>query len=105
MADFFTAPPETPIYTASFAPADRWLFWPRLCLYVDRLELTGWRGWRRVRRTVPLRQIHRVAAPDDETLVVQTQCHAGFTIQVEDAPQWADAVRSFRASLDDAANG
>jgi hypothetical protein len=90
----------TPIMCDSFRSGERWLWWGRLCLYVDRLELSGWRGWTSFHRDLPLARLVRVRAPTQSTLTVHPRNQDAVSVQVDKAPQWARSVRAFRACLD-----
>jgi hypothetical protein len=95
-----TVPHETPILSAPFQPQDRWLLWPRIRLYVDRLELTQWWGWRSAWREVPLDRLARVEALGPETLRIRPRDHEPLALEIEDARRWARVIRAFRACAD-----
>lgn len=84
----------------SFQSDDRWLWWGRLCLYIDRLELSGWRGLSSFHCTIPLTQLAHVRAPTSDTLVVRPRNREPTSIQIDEAPQWARSIRAFQACLD-----
>jgi hypothetical protein len=94
------SPPGTPILSAPYRTTERGLFRARLRLYVDRLELSGWRWWRRVHREIPLPQVSRVEAPEETTLRVRPRDRDPLSLQIENAERWARAIRSFRTCLD-----
>jgi hypothetical protein len=90
---------EAPIRSA---PVDlnRWdVLWPRLRLYVDRLEVTRWWGWRRVWRRLPLTHLEQVQAPSPTTLRLHPDDRDALTLQVDAAREWARLIRAFRACL------
>lgn len=89
-----------PIMCDSFRSDEWWLWWGRLCLYVDRLELTGWRGWTSFRREIPLARLVRVRSLTENTLLVCLRNRDAVSVQVNNAPQWARSIRAFQACLD-----
>jgi hypothetical protein len=99
-----SAPSESPIQAAPYRASERWTLWPRLRLYVDRLELTEWRGWRRVWCRLPLEALEQVHVPASGRLMLRTgerqsDC-TPLTLKLDEAEQWARAIRAFRACLD-----
>lgn len=102
---------EPPILSAPFQTHDRWLLWPRLQLYVDRIDLTEWWGRRRVWCRLPLDAVARVEARTSTTLVVRAHEEVAreggasdcvpITIEVDEASRWAQSIRAFRSCIDD----
>lgn len=94
-----------PILSAPYRTDERGLFLARLRLYLDRLELSGWRWWRRVRREIPLARVTEVEAPDETTLRVHPRDGDPLFLQLDNAERWARAIRSFRTCLDESGPG
>ena len=86
---------DVPLRTAAFGLEDRWLFWPRVRLCTDRLELTGWYLWGRYHRSISLDRIGEVESVDEGLVLHLTD---GSTLRIEmDSPrQWADALTTYR---------
>ena len=81
----------SPLRTSRVSFQQPALWWPRLHLYPDRLELTGWRWFERYRRTLPVRDILQVDA-SDEVLVVWLSDGRALRLAVDDAARWREAV-------------
>jgi len=99
-----SGPAASPIQSAPCRASERWTPWPRLRLYVDRVELTEWWGWRRVWCRLPLDELEQARAPAPRRLLLRTgetrsDC-TPLTLTLDEAEQWAYAIRAFRACLD-----
>ena len=97
-------PGESPIQSAPCRAPQRWTLWPRLRLYVDRVELTEWWGRRRVWCRLPLDELEQARALAPRRLRLRTgerrrDC-TPLTLTLDEAEQWAYALRAFRACLD-----
>jgi hypothetical protein len=87
----------------------RWSLWPRLELYMDRLELTEWWGRRRVWQRLPLGRVTHVEAPRSRTLMLRSRNESpgegenddALIIEIDEADRWAGMIRAFQACLDD----
>lgn len=99
-----SGPSASPIQSAPYRAPERWMLWPRLQLYVDRLELTEWWGRRRVWCHLPLDALERVHVPAPRRLRLRTSERRSdctpLTLTLDEAEQWARAIRAFRACLD-----
>lgn len=81
----------SPLRTSWFSFQKPTLFWRRLHLYPDRLELRGWRWFERYRRSIPFREILQVDVTD-EALVVWLDDGTTLRLRVDDAFEWKTAV-------------
>lgn len=80
-----------PLRTGRFQFPTPTLFWRRLHLYADRLELRGWRGWQRYCRRVPLRRILQADAVDD-TLLLWLADGTTVRLCVDEADAWKRSI-------------
>ena len=71
------------------------MFWPRVRLYTDRLELTGWALGGRYHRSISLDRIGE-AEPVDEGLVLHLTDGSTLRIEMDSPRQWADALTTYR---------
>ena len=81
----------TLLRTGRFSFQQPVLLRPRLRLYPDRLELTGWRWFERYRRPIPFGRILQVDTTDG-TLVVWLTDGRALRLSVDDAAEWREAV-------------
>lgn len=81
----------TPLRSGRFSFQRPTLIWPRLHLYPDRLELSGWRWFGRYRRPIPFRRILQVDTTNG-ALVVWLMDGQALRLSVEDAAGWREAV-------------
>ena len=86
---------DVPLRTAAFGLEDRWLFWPRVRLYTDRLELTGWYLWGRYYRSISLGRIGAVE-PIEDGLILHLTDGSALRIEIDTPREWADALTTYR---------
>lgn len=86
-----------PLRTGRFRFQTPTLFWRRLHLYADRLELRGWHGWRRYCRRLPLHRILQADAVDD-TLLLWLADGTTVRLAVDDAGAWKRAIDARRSA-------
>ena len=91
MDDRSASPYAVPLRTGAFCFQTPTLFWRRLHLYANRLELRGWHWIRRYRRGLPL---HRILQTDvvDATLVLWLADGTTIRLCVDDAQAWKQAI-------------
>lgn len=70
------------------------LWFPRARLYADRLELTGWRLWRRYRRCISLYHVLQVDATSADRLLLWMANGQTLRLCIDDAQQWQEAIAS-----------
>ena len=68
------------------------LLHPRMRLYADRLELSGWQLSGRYVRRLSLQQVLQADAPTEETLLIWLADGEMLRLEVTDARQWRDAI-------------
>jgi hypothetical protein len=97
---FSLAASRVPILSAPARPKQGLPLWPRLRLFVDRVEVTRWWGWRRVWRRMPLAELKQVQAPAPTTLRLKPADGPPLILNVKQARRWARLIRACRACLD-----
>ena len=95
-----TSSAGVPIRVTHARPRQEALLWPRLRLFVDRVEVTRWWGWRRVWRRLPLAELKQVQAPAPTTLRLKPADGPPLILNVEHPRRWARLIRACRACLD-----
>jgi hypothetical protein len=70
------------------------LFFPRIRLYADRLELSGWRLKGRFHRVVPLRQALHIDTPSDRELLIWLSVGETLRLNIEQATRWKSEIES-----------
>ena len=82
---------DVPVRATSFALPGRILFWPRVCLYSDRLVLTGWYFWGRYRRSISLDRVEQTEA-DGGRVHVHLASGAQLQLDVPNPEAWARVI-------------
>jgi hypothetical protein len=86
-----TSDPSASLRSGRFTFQRPVLLWPRLHLYADRLELTGWRWSGRYRQSIPLVHILQVDTTDG-ALVVWLMDGRALRLSVADPMGWREAI-------------
>ena len=81
--------------TAPFSLEHRWLFWARVHLYANRLELTGWSIRGRYHRSIPLVRIEE-AESSDGLLALHRSDGTTLHLQLDAPEQWASRIAIHR---------
>jgi hypothetical protein len=81
----------TPLRSGRFTFQRPVLLWPRLHLYPDYLELSGWRWLERYRRSIPFAHILQVDTTNG-TLVLWLMDGRALRLSVADATGWREAI-------------
>lgn len=86
---------DIPLRISPFSLNDRWLIWPRMRLYADRLKLTAWFLGGRYRRIVSLSDVSEARVADNR-LVLHLEDGSCLRIEVDAPKQWASAIATHR---------
>lgn len=86
---------DVALRVSSFALEDKWLFWSRVRLYADRLELVGWSLTGRYRRVIRLEHIEEVDTTGDD-LVLEFKDRSFLRMGIDGPEQWASAIEIYR---------
>lgn len=90
--------PAAKLRSDSFSFPHPTLFCPRVHLYEDRLELTGWRLWKRYCRRIPLGEILHADAVGATDLLLWIADGKTLRLEIDNAQQWQ---RTINRRLDD----
>ena len=90
---------DVPLRTAAFGPEARWPLWPRVRLYADRMELTGWGLGGRYHRSISLGRIGAVE-PIEDGLILHLTDGSALRIEIDTLREWADALTTYRDVYD-----
>lgn len=83
------------VLSGSFRFKNPALVHPRIRLYTDRLELSGWQLSGRYLRRLVHHQILQADAPTEETLLLWLADGEMIRLEVTDALRWRDAIGGF----------
>lgn len=94
MADAHPPKSEEVLLVGRFAFQEPALWFPKVRLFADRLELTGWRlPGGRYRRRIPLHRILQVDADGPECLLVWLADGRSLRLRLDEAPRWQRTIR------------
>lgn len=83
------------VLSGSFRFKNPALLYPRMRLYADRLELSGWQVSGRYVRRLSLQQILQADAPTEETLLLWLADGEMLRLEVANALHWRDAIGGY----------
>lgn len=93
------------IRTGPFQFRDPALWFARVRLHADRLDLRGWHWHGRYLRTLPLRQILQVDAAGANGLVIWLTSGEIVRLRVRQARRWKTEIEARQAGLDSYTSG
>lgn len=92
-------PSQPVLRTGRFSFREPLLFFPRLRLRADHIELLGWSLWGRYRRSIALGGLLRTDATRAGRLLLWLDNGETLRLRVDDAPAWKKAIDASRLRL------
>lgn len=91
--------PDEALQSGPFRFETPYVLGGRICLFGDRIQLSGYTPLRRYRKTIPLDQLVHVDAPDDDRLLLWTTGGEVLRIRVKSSRNWRDMLRAHATAI------